>query len=883
MIRPVLRAGWSSQAGKEAVTLFNAIDIFKLNDTSVIIPSWVFYLDFLFPIVGFSALIFYRKDKYILSFAVISLVGLFLLKGLNPPFPSIFTFIFIHGFYIFRELWHISFLYGFGISFLIAFFLERIIISSRIKNSSTTYRSFYKPIYNLKNYFKFIVSSILISVIAISNGYPLLIGNFGGYLQTYNFPEEYHKLYDNLLTNSTYNTLILPLFTPIHYDGLKLEGLDPLVLDSANNIFEQLAFNLPSNPVTGLSTWLHSVMQENKTNNFGKLLSGFGIKYIILRKDFISNYPNYNDLGSYTPFTKRWYHSLEPFLNTQKDLIVISNTSHYKIYENANHAKKIFVPVAVANGLSDLNDLIYISNSTSLSDVAVYPFDKHSSLYDFIDLGQYTSSFNATEGWTTNRDWFGFNYLLASRVNVGALTMSNDSTFSFNLSLSKYNDKPVEIWMKAFTWHNGNLIAININGKESSYNLYSPHDGFSLIKIFDGKYANSNYNFLIRNIAGDNYVEGIYIKEKGIERDPSIKNKISMVGIEDENNLVSNPDFMYVKDLSSRGNTSSIRHGNNLVSNPDFMYVNNQSGLPLYWNDSLKNCNYIFKCTITSIDKWKGNTSFRLSTNAISTNNDTWSWIRGKEINVKPGEQYTFTTHMKLNEFATGSHIKLEGYNETSKGWHELNPQCPFGTDGPLEWHEFSCMITIPKDIGKIRPVLNAGWSSQLGKEAVTLFDAIDVSKLNGESRVQNINQLKDQSPLILKGYNELNPTLWNVRINNPSKSFVLGFAESYDPLWQARVYKDGKKVDVAKATPLYGIINGFQINQTGNLDIILRYTRQDWYETGLIVAAITFAFCLFYLFYDWRRNKQDKWTEKVEMKIRQVSKIKSVNFKRFL
>jgi hypothetical protein len=828
-------------------------------------PSWIFYFDFLLPIVGFSALIF-RRDKYAISFAAISLIGLFLLKGLNSPFPSVFRFIFIHGFYIFRELWHISFLYGFGISFLTAFFLERLlIIPSKSKSRSHVRPSFYTSFYKVKNYFRVILSSILISLIVISNGYPLLIGNFGGYLQTYNLPKDYHTLYDNLLTNTTYNTLILPLFTPMQYKGSKVSGLDPIILDSANNIFDQYGYYLTSHPLTSVSTWLHSIMQQNKTNNLGNLLSGFGIKYVVLRKDFVSNYPDYVSLGRYQPFLKRWYSPVEPFLDTQKDLVVISNTPHYKIYQNVNNAKKIFVPLTVANGLSDLRDLLYISNFTSLSNVGVYPLNTSTPFYDFVGLGQYAPSFDAREGWTTNRDWFGYNYLLASRVNVGALTISNNdnSALLFDLTVApKYQNKSIEIWMKAFTWPKGNLVNININGNESSYNLYSTQSGFSLIKIFDGK-RNTNagpnhYHFLIRNIAGSNYIEGIYIKEKDIEQesqDNNILNKVSMVGIQDQTNYVLNPDFSLAK--------------------------NNQSGSwPLYWNDLLKNCDHIFKCIINSTGESNNNTSdkdnsnnnnktsFQLSTTSVKP--DAWSEIYGNEIDVIPREKYQIITHMKLNQFATRSHVAIEVYNETSNMWHQIGVQCPSGTNGPLEWHQFVCVITIPEDISKIRPVLKAGWSSQPNKQAITSFSNISILNSNVEGRVQKLRQIEDQVAFLselpqgqIKTTSKLNPTLWNVRIGNASRPFTLNFAESYDPAWEARIYKDGKKVDVVKSTPMYGAINGFQINQTGNLDIVLRYTRQDWYETGLVIAAITFAFCIFYIFYEWRRGKGDKWAEK--------------------
>ena len=86
----------------------------------------------------------------------------------------------------------------------------------------------------------------------------------------------------------------------------------------------------------------------------------------------------------------------------------------------------------------------------------------------------------------------------------------------------------------------------------------------------------------------------------------------------------------------------------------------------------------------------------------------------------------------------------------------------------------------------------------------------------------------------------------------------MLSFAEAYDPLWEARIYKDGKLVEKVKSIPLYSVINGFWINETGNLTIIIRYTPQDWFELGLKISALTFISCIGYLFYDWRREKGD-------------------------
>ena len=184
-------------------------------------------------------------------------------------------------------------------------------------------------------------------------------------------------------------------------------------------------------------------------------------------------------------------------------------------------------------------------------------------------------------------------------------------------------------------------------------------------------------------------------------------------------------------------NSTSKTKGKNIdmLANPEFIILDNQSrvattGLISFWGDSLKQCGHIFTCTNNYTTGWKDKTSLQLST--TRSDNKTWSYITGKEIDVRPNEQYEFVTHMKLNEFARESQILVEGFNESSEDWYEITPSCPEVTNGPLEWHEFRCEITIPQDITQIRPVLYAGYSSQKNKDAVTLFDSLYLIKLNG-------------------------------------------------------------------------------------------------------------------------------------------------------
>jgi aldose sugar dehydrogenase len=167
----------------------------------------------------------------------------------------------------------------------------------------------------------------------------------------------------------------------------------------------------------------------------------------------------------------------------------------------------------------------------------------------------------------------------------------------------------------------------------------------------------------------------------------------------------------------------------NLVSNSNFSIVNNKPTLPLYWNDSLNRCDRNFTCKINGTDGWDDKLSFQLST--TNNTNNTWSFIKGREIDVKAGQKYQLVSHMKLNNWATQSHVAFEVFNETSKRWYQIT-QCPGGLDAQRqnwEWREFRCFITIPENTTKIRPILNAGWSSQQNKEGTTWFDSVSLIK----------------------------------------------------------------------------------------------------------------------------------------------------------
>jgi hypothetical protein len=211
----------------------------------------------------------------------------------------------------------------------------------------------------------------------------------------------------------------------------------------------------------------------------------------------------------------------------------------------------------------------------------------------------------------------------------------------------------------------------------------------------------------------------------------SFSNKYPFTNIEYGNSLPSRIEIRtneeatkFLTEENENKSTEIIMISTGPQSNGYISPINRTFNLLLYWSSYSSGCHAIFTCTINHTNGWNDNSSLQISKKYSPNVSDIWSWMKGNETDVKTGERYQFVSHMKLNKWATQSHIKLEGYSSTSKSWYEII-QCPSGTNGPLEWKEFDCILTIPDKTTKVRSILNAGWSSEPNHEAITWFDAI--------------------------------------------------------------------------------------------------------------------------------------------------------------
>lgn len=138
----------------------------------------------------------------------------------------------------------------------------------------------------------------------------------------------------------------------------------------------------------------------------------------------------------------------------------------------------------------------------------------------------------------------------------------------------------------------------------------------------------------------------------------------------------------------------------------------------------------------------------------------------------------------------------------------------------------------------------------ELSSEKLVILDTLQIFSVEKENETLQDFFVSKEAPATVTSFKRFNPTNYVVNVNSTGP-FLLSLSEAYDPSWIA--YVRGQRIE---PTPLYSAINGFWINQTGQLEITIAYEAQEWFYYGSTVSiAILFA-CVTYLAYDLAKNK---------------------------
>ncbi len=213
--------------------------------------------------------------------------------------------------------------------------------------------------------------------------------------------------------------------------------------------------------------------------------------------------------------------------------------------------------------------------------------------------------------------------------------------------------------------------------------------------------------------------------------------------------------------------------------------------------------------------------------------------------NISDFRLYEFSFDYMLKSDVEGLHAKILWFNQTNNFDEKLSIRKDFFILNNEEKDvllKFRAKITAPSGAKAARIVF-------LVKKGFVLIDNVEFVSLNPQFILKNFQLVKD--------YWYENPTLWKITVSNISKPFVLLFAETYNPNWYAYIYKGNISIKYTKSFPVFNSLNGFWIDETGDLTIVIRYVPQNWFESGLKISFITYVSSIAYLVWD-------AWKEKI-------------------
>ncbi|MHA1594752.1 MAG: hypothetical protein ACTSXX_08415 [Candidatus Baldrarchaeia archaeon] len=147
----------------------------------------------------------------------------------------------------------------------------------------------------------------------------------------------------------------------------------------------------------------------------------------------------------------------------------------------------------------------------------------------------------------------------------------------------------------------------------------------------------------------------------------------------------------------------------------------------------------------------------------------------------------------------------------------------------------------------------------------------------------QNSQNMKEY--ICIKG--SQNQVIWRISLRVEKAPFLLIIPTTYDPFWKAIVYKDKEFIEECNSVPVYGILLGFLLNETGELRILIKYIPQDWFKTCLKISSLAIFGYILCLFYNWRLSCGDSWAliinHKLKKLLRRTKTIRTLKQDRFV
>lgn len=101
----------------------------------------------------------------------------------------------------------------------------------------------------------------------------------------------------------------------------------------------------------------------------------------------------------------------------------------------------------------------------------------------------------------------------------------------------------------------------------------------------------------------------------------------------------------------------------------------------------------------------------------------------------------------------------------------------------------------------------------------------------------EDINLTETKLPKIT--FKKINPTEYEIKVDNANDKFFLTFTDRYSSQWKL-ASRDGKVGFDNNHFMMNGYSNGWIVDRKGSYDLILKFSQQEIFKTGIVISAIS-------------------------------------------
>ena len=292
---------------------------------------------FVYPLLAFIGLLLLKKDKWLVTYYCLSLIGIFLIKQSQPPFTWVYQFLFDNfpGFNAFRESSKFFLFVALGFSILIGATLKRIceLVNKR----------------RILRYIFYIFLSLFIFMILIETKtmiYPA--PNTNTLFIEKKVPSEYYSLKNHLLGDESefFRTLWVPNFGRFGFYSTTRPYI--MIVNLIQTKFNNFVYYKNHGDNWPYSDQIIYLLKQDYSNF---LLDTMSVKYLVIPSDPENEiYSYYGDKDFFENETER----LDYLKKTDWNLFNISVYENKEYYEHVYLSKEDYL----VEGIGDLNRLL---------------------------------------------------------------------------------------------------------------------------------------------------------------------------------------------------------------------------------------------------------------------------------------------------------------------------------------------------------------------------------------------------------------------------------------------------------------------------------------------------------------------------------------------